>query len=607
MPSNGFRAKKRCIGKAVNKVYTVPANTTSSLSVSVLAPSNAFVFAQSTDLDQVKLSTAQTYTPTSGWLPQADVPESLSNTSRTKNTQFALFTRVNVDKSAAHGVGADDGMGYTWQYRVSDTPASNDALDTSNSEWKTIGPARTTFNTAVSWDKGENINSGNADNIENLMMHPILDYRADPLKAQGFPMWDDGNSPSFFFMNSTNTVPVEDNRVDWGQSGILRYPDNTGEFIFSTGPQVLFTGHPSYGSAGAAIYGAPNASQTGLMVNGSDYISVFTGTPTTMSNGAGFSNYTTSNNWVRTQTTAITRDVLPKQSLDVMFTGTESSNSSWYVLFMRRTGADGEITLARKDTTETPTVDTSVERTTTDAIDPGGNAFYPHWVVELNGYYYCAVINGTLGGSDKFDSTLQQLWKTDNWTTGTWSQVSNLPNYVDLGVKPIIIDDNTMLFAKFSDQTNNSMTYAGIEVDNSCLDASSSGFLVDFGSVGLAALEPGATDTWYEDYRDYSEIVTYVPPNQAVTDAVTDAGITVTGQRTVADGTTLYDVVLHTSDTSFRNILSTKDDRDDDSDVTEATNTSFERTNFVLEAGASIYVYTDSDDTIVQVYGYEDS
>jgi len=122
------------------------------------------------------------------------------------------------------------------------------------------------------------------------------------------------------------------------------------------------------------------------------------------------------------------------------------------------------------------------------------------------------------------------------------------------------------------------------------------------------------TDPWVQNALDYSAITKpYVAPAPAVTTALTAASLTGTGTRDVPTTQSLYGKAVHTSDSSFRNILSTYGNapvastiRADDSDLTGELSTDFERTNLVLSPNDKVFIYTEDENTIAQIYGYEE-
>lgn len=640
MPSTGFRSAARCSAQAVTKVYTVPANTTSSLSVSVLAPKNAFIFVQSADLDGVGLSSTQTFTPPAGYY--STVPASITGTGRNSGVQLSIHQRKYIASTNAISPDFDTTLPYVWQVKtgVSSTDtfdgttepdSTSSGLAYPNGGPTLIGashqPGSTTNN--FSFNKNQNYSNGNTSvyavgssaQIYNPMAHPILDVRANPEYCQvhGFFM-NALSSIKVAHVNSVNTnISQPSGRRDYGQSGLYQYqflnPSRSNSSSYSAG-YIGYSGNiTSYANRGLVVYGDPSVGSTGFGTNSNGYLTYFTNrifnTTGDGWNAAG-SVTTNADNWIyhiaRDQSLSTTTSgtsgvdttgVVPswKYPLDVMFDGTEASNTTWYTCTTIDTNNNNRTMITRKPTTDnwnqdsqlTPTGNIEVSR----LIEPGSTNWVPYWVMQLGGAYFCCFVGN--GGGLKNDWQDFKLFKnTGTFSNGTWSEVDMTSyKYVDLGVKPMVISDNIALMGKWSDQTNFTMT-------NNYVDT------VEQSQVAAMTVTSGA-ESWTENYLDYSQVTDYTPINAAVTQALTDASLTPTGQRTITDGSTLYDTVIHTSDSNFVNILSTVGDRSTASDITDALSTSFERTNLVLNAGESVYVFSESDDTIVQVYGYEDS
>lgn len=619
MPSTGFRSSVRCSSKASNQVYVAPGNTTASISVSVVAPKNAVVFVQPAALDGVTFSTAQTYQTSPGTVNKDSVTTVLRNAARTTTTQFALYNRHNVNLSTGFGPDWQAlNMGYVWQYRAGADVELDTTIDTTNSNWKTLGPALhdSSTNNRVSFDKGGYFQNTNSVNLIGLTGHPVLDIRAaDPVYAQIFQyVRMDGNVNWIYSYeeNSSTYSQVSNGMESWSDFSTL-YPNT--QIGYNSGYSG-YSNNVSYGNGGGACYRDPAGTGSnvgvGYSINqgSSGYFSAVTQYLTATGNNWSPTNQTTGTNWIRNviQNYTYVNQVTPHGCIHTQFDGTIASNESWYVV-MFRYSTDGRVTLARKKTNLDYNVgNDTVEETPVGIVTPPDNTWYPVWCIQLNGYYYLAMHKypaTTVGYPGAVD---QKLYRTSgSFTAGTWSEVTDYPDYVDLLPMPIVINDTQMLFAKWSDTVNNRISYENIEIDISNQSSYSTSKEVDYGALGLAMLEVGATDTWTQTFRDYSALVDFVSPNQAVTDAATDAGLTFTKMRTVTDGSTLYDLALHTSDTSFRNTLATFGDRANNSDITSALGQDFERTNFVLNAGDRVFVYTESDDTIAHVYGYEDT
>jgi hypothetical protein len=593
----GFRTSKKLTSDVCTAVYSAPSNASASVSVSVVAPASCTVFVQSTDLDPLTLSDAQTFNaPPSGLWEESfpDVFDNLRGAETNKNVAFQLVRRSQfyVYSSMDGSNTWDSARPYCWGYTESA------ATDVVSSDLKQT-MAMVNFGSGHTWDKGSTTN--NSSNVPLYRLsHDPLDFRYRAIEVAPSVVAVKSSNPRAIWHDGSVTQDSSTG-TDKGYIGTCRHPDNnSGTIAQVTSGIHLYSAAPTYYNnyAGVAFYNPDSGRYRGISIATNKYISTFDLLASSQSDNHTFTNNrTTSTNWVRDAMGSYTLST--KFGCDLCPTGSSLATRG---VKLYVTGTDGTTcaismidALDSSYTWHASHWTTNYEQAT---FTMPASTYRPVWMINSNGYYYVALHDSNSDGSHESGSD-QALYRIaeDDFTTGTWSSVT-VPAYVDLLPRPIIYADGKMAFAKWSDTTNDRMTS----------DSASATSRYDqdlWDDVGLAGLEVGATDTWTETLKDFV-LDTYSSPNTAVTDFFSDQSFSPTNQRALIQDGVLFDLAFHTSETSFRTVSSNFPNRDAASDLTPALDASFERTNLVIAPGETVFAHDTSDGAVVHVYGYED-
>lgn len=624
----GFRTSSKLSQFASNLVYTSPGGgTSSSVSISVVAPKKSKIFVQQAALGGVVLSSAQTYAPQTGTF--TDLTNQINPTWLKKNAILRWTTHDGYGTTARNmTANMSNTPGNNSKYRnqtivawgeitnadgsftATDLLASGPTESSSGNSYNNYyyrwtggryGAAGTNSRTNVGLGGGYVMGSHHA---------PMLDYRNDPARMLTMPALQQ-NGYGRPIARSTG-------------SGIGTPAENEGMYGTMTEwmSQLEIQNNSAYGDANTPVfrYAAPSSGASYntfgfdafnkyfVSMNSSGYISQrWDWDPITGTNGQGYaSNYSTGQNNPIYSTlssggmlnTLSSNVVSYKNNMGWTWSGTGTGDNAvvyWHFIAPRDSAgttyklsrwAGGNRGGSYPDAMAYPSMEYfSAYRAQNDITAPlnSGVKLKPAWYREINGYHYIGFQqderDGTAGETGLVRSS------TTNHLTCTWSTVT-LPSYVDAYYPPIIVSATEAYFAQNTDADKWSK----------------------FDQKGTS------TDTWTQNSLDYSAIAKpYVSPSPAVATALSAASLTGTGTRTVSTTESLYGKAVHTSDASFRNILSTYGNvpvaptiRADDSDLTGELSTDFERTNLVLSPNDKVFIYTEDVNTVAQVYGYEE-
>lgn len=182
-----------------------------------------------------------------------------------------------------------------------------------------------------------------------------------------------------------------------------------------------------------------------------------------------------------------------------------------------------------------------------------------------------------------------------------WCRKSNGYYYVGSSTNSIYISASSSYNA----------TYAKITAPNADVDTHTPPIRVSasqlvFRSIagsGHWVMTGGATPTWTNE-SSLASIYGYTPStNPIVASLVTASGMTPIFRKST--GTRSLDVRLYDT-TNYRDVVVGFDSRTDTSDLVSKLSQNAERTNLVLNAGDKLYAYSEGNNTIVHVYGFED-
>ena len=591
----GFRTSKKLTADVCEAVYSAPSNASASVSVSVLAPTGCTVFVQSTDLDPLALSAAQTFTvPPSGLWQESfpDVFDDLRGSEGKNNVAFQLIQRQHYDAdNSSDGFAWNTSKPYTWGFsRAAATDVVSSDLEQAEIMWNGA-------TNAITIDRGTTTNGSSSRGAWRLNHDPI-DFRYLPHEVAVGLYHVTGTNPRLFWYEEGYTSDSSTN-ANYGYIGTNRHPDySSGSYQTSTGAPWLYSSSSSYYNnyTGTAFYIEADDEIRGITMGTNRYISSMYQTASSVSDNYGWSqNRTTSSNWVYSGLSGYT--LTKKFACDLCPTGSSYATRGIKLYVTGYSSTTCKIIMIDALHTNNWSNSNWVSNHEAATITMPSSTHRPVWMINSNGYYYVAFQkdNNDNRKESASDQALYKIAEAD-FTTGTWSAVT-VPAYVDLLPRPIIYADGKMAFAKWSDTANDQMTNGGGSVyyDRDLWD-----------DVGLAGLEAGSTDTFTENLQDFTLDTYSSAPNSVVTQLFSDNSFTPTSQRSITDSNVLYGLAFHTSDTSFRTVSSNFANRDDASDITETMSQSFERTNLIVGAGETVFAHDTKDGSIVHVYGYED-
>ena len=608
-------------------VYTSPGGgTSSSVSISVVAPTKAKVFVQQAALGGVALSSAQTYSPQTGtfgltnqinatWLKKNAILRWTTHDGYGSTSRNMTSNMTNVPTTVKYR----DQVIYAWG-EITNTDGTFTATDLLASGPTPSSGSNSYNNYYYRWtgsiygyagtNSRTNVGQGGGY-VSGSYKAPMLDYRNDPARMLTMPalLINGYGRPIARSTGSGNATPevnegMYGTRTEWMSQLQLQNNNALGD-----SNTTIFRYARDSSGASYQTYGFDAFNKYFVSINSSGYLSqTWNWDPITGTNNAGYAtNYTGQGAnpiyQIMQQSgilTGLGYDVVSARfNMGWTWSGTGTGDDALvYWHFIAPTDSSGtgyrlgrwpggsrtgSYPDAMSYPSSFPGISEYLAQNTITAPTNSGVKLKPAWYREINGYHYIGFQQNERDGSTGETALVRS--STTNHLTCTWSTVT-LPSYVDAYYPPIITTATEAFFAQNT-------------------DADKWALLVQNGT---------GTDTWTQNSLDYSEIAKpYVSPSPAVATALTAASLTGTGTRDVATTESLYGKVVHTSDSSFRNVLSTYGNapvaptvRADDSDLTGELSTDFERTNLVLSPNDKVFIYTEDVNTVAQVYGYEE-
>jgi len=621
----GFRTSSKLSKFASNLVYTSPGSgTSSSVSISVIAPKKAKVFVQQAALGGVALSSAQSFAPQTGsfslttqinptWLNKNAI---IRWTTHDGYGTTSRDTETRLGESLSSGVYRRPQVVYAWGETNADGTFTETNLKSSGPTPSASGANWTGYYYNYNGTRYGSSDGGGARNVGmgntyicGFWKPPMLDYRNDPARMLVQPaMLYNGTGAGVVRSTGTNNTPLLENQGMYGtrtefqsqlsiqnnnalaayDNSMFRYTNdtNTGSYqgvLFDAFDQCVFTGNTnayiSFINGWSPFTGSLNQALSTNIATGNNNPFYQTMQQSGMASN-WYSVIGTKHNcgWTWSGTGVGANAVAYWH----FFAPRDSSGTNWRISRWPAGTASGyEGAVAGYPSF--PAVASYFGQNDITAPTNSGVKLRPVWYREINGYHYIGFQQSARDGTTGETALVKS--STTNLLTCTWSTVS-VPSYVDCYYPPIIANATQAFFAQNTD-TNR---WAGFTQNGS------------------------GTDPWVQNALDYSAITKpYVAPAPAVTTALTAASLTGTGTRDVPTTQSLYGKAVHTSDSSFRNILSTYGNapvastiRADDSDLTGELSTDFERTNLVLSPNDKVFIYTEDENTIAQIYGYEE-